>query len=187
MNKLVNKNIAISFLAALILVTQCLATKVNGDNSGNLSKIRRHQNWFSAEIKAPLMDLFLAGRAATQNKDRSITLVVEYSPDKNICNESVMLFIEHNKPAETDTEYTKMIELTFDNQKVEQVDVTITTHRGSSFTTVNFPKDFQVKPFGRHKTLIINLKRITFDEFSLLGFNEAQKRAKSYCRNHIPN
>ena len=87
------------------------------------------------------MDLFWAGRAATQNKDRSMTLVVDYSLEKVFCNENVALSIEENRPAEQDEEYFKIMELTFDNQKVEQFDVTVIAHQGSSITTVSFPKD----------------------------------------------
>jgi hypothetical protein len=168
-----------SLLISFFIFVPTLSYAIDIENG--IRNIRRHQKWMSLELRHSLTGLFLASRAATEDKNKDATLNITLIREENRCRETIEVLFKLESPAEKEVWHDGLMEFALDNQRTQLLPTKVAMTKGDYFVFMQVAGGFQASTFKGHKTILVNARGWGLAEFSLLGFPDAWKTTQEKC------
>lgn len=153
-----------------------VATSHGTDMTAGLRNLEKHRDWVSLDIQLPSLGVFLAARAATDDKKHDATLNVTFFPNETRCGGMVELLFKRAFPAEKDETSNVSAKIVFDGEEPRSFPVEIHLFGGDPFLFVSFPKDFPLSALTRHRAMRAEVAEWGSADLSLAGYAAAGAR-----------
>jgi hypothetical protein len=167
----------------LILILISISESVFGvDLEQGFRNLTRHQAWMSVEVTVPLTGMFIASRAATEDKRKNATLAFTMSPKNGRCQESMEVIFDVESELSEDLNREGLIEVQVDSCRPLHLPGKIAASTGDHFVFFQLENPTLVKEVSNGKELLINVRGLGFANFSLAGFGKAWKNINNTCK-----
>lgn len=167
----------------IIIFSLIISESAFGENfEQGLRNLTRHQAWMYVEIKVPLTGLFIASRAATEDKKKNATLAFSFSPQQNRhCQESMEIIFDVGSEQLENRNSEGLVELQVDSRPPLHLPGKIAASAGDHFVFFQIEQPNFVNELSKGKDLLINVRGIGLANFSLAGFTKTWKSAYNTC------
>lgn len=170
-------------VAVLLALTPLPATPV--DLGAWAQRIRQHERWTSVEFRDPFSGQFLVSRAGTEDQRAHATLTFTASPT-NACRPEVVIVFERDADGHSDVERAAGLELQIDRRRPETVPVRIVWPVADRFEFVQLEAPLDPRKLAGHGSLKLRNPPAMRATFSLHGFSDAWRTARSICEDFLP-
>ena len=149
-------------------------------------RLTEHERWTSLEFRDPVSGIFIASRAGTEDPRARATLTLTASPAE-ICLPDIVIVYERAEDSPIDIERADILEWQLDRRRAGTMPIRIVRQQGDRFEFVQFDAALDLNKLAGRRVLRFRNPPELRAEFSLRGFSEAWRAARSVCEDFLPS